>query len=601
MKQKYLLKIALLILLSFAINQNIKAQSAGDIAFVGFNVETTIGEKDFSIVVLTSLAANSEIYIADRALDGLGGLEATEGTLLWSSGNSVINAGTVVVFSNVNDDTTRTVSIGSVTEPDAGFNPTDKEGIFIYTGTDENTVTSFIYGLQIGNDDSETGDLTGSGLVLGTSFIVVDNSASPDGGYYNGSKNNQNVYNDYLSLISNKTNWTTTTGNGYTLTIPFSQEAFTINTTNWTGGTSSVWNLAGNWDNGIPTEDSNAIIPDTANDPIITSSLNTGNITLSPNANLTITGSITNKGLTTINSGATLIATGSLSGTVTYNRALTNGSQWYYMSSPVVGENYNNTWVTNNSIPSSTQDVDNRGVSWYDNSSSDTDSDGASTVDSATGFWRYMEVDTSTPFEVGRGYGIIRSGAGNVSFTGTGIYNSDQTFLLTQGVNNFNLIGNPFTAFVTLGTFYTTNSANIDTDFYFWNGSSYTTKTSGADSAYEIAPGQGFFVEATSAANVTFEIADASHQSSDTFQKSTNTRPEIILTASQENNERFARILYIDNTTKGYDAGYDGKLFGGVSYSFSLYSDLVESDGKKYQLQSLPNSDHENMVIPIGS
>ncbi|AOW18734.1 hypothetical protein LPB03_15295 [Polaribacter vadi] len=356
--------------------------------------------------------------------------------------------------------------------------------------------------------------------------------------------------------------------------LPFS-------TLTWTGATDNSWTTGSNWSTGTaPTASDDVQILKTSNQPTVSTAVTVNSAT--------------------INSGATLISTGTLSGTVTYNRALTNGSQWYYMSSPVIDENYNNTWVTNNAIPSSTQDVDNRGISWYDNSSSDTDSDGASTADSATGFWRYMEEGTSSPFAVGRGYGIIRSGAGNISFTGTGIYNSDQTFLLTQGVNNFNLIGNPFTAFITLGTFYTTNSANIDTDFYFWNGSSYTTKTSSADSAYEIAPGQGFFVEATSAANVTFEIADASHQSSDTFQKSTNTRPEIILTASQGNNERFARILYIDNTTKGYDAGYDGKLFGGVSYSFSLYSDLVESDGKKYQLQSLPNSNHENMVIPIG-
>ena len=60
------------------------------------------------------------------------------------------------------------------------------------------------------------------------------------------------------------------------------------------------------------------------------------------------------------------------------------------------------------------------------------------------------------------------------------------------------------------------------------------------------------------------------------------------------------RILYIDGTTTGYDLGYDGKLFGGVSHSFVAYSDLVDSDGNNYQTQVLPNSDHENMVIPIG-
>jgi hypothetical protein len=584
MKQKNLLKIALQLLLAFAINQNIKAQSTGDLGFVGFNAD---GDDDFSLVALADISASTTIYIKDEA-----------GFITWDTGASTINAGTIITFTDVDaaSNPLLGVSTGNISK-DETFNwKASGEAIFVYIGTDKDTPTTYITGMV---NSTTVEDLTGTGLTAGVDFLQLNLFANSDGGVYSASRSDQTIYSDYLSNLVTASNWDIDNSDGEVF-LPFSQEAFTINTTNWTGATSSVWNLAGNWDNGIPTEDSNVIIPDTANDPIITSSLNTGNITLNSNANLTITGSITNKGLTTINSSATLISTGTLSGTVNYSRALINGSQWYYMSSPVIDENYNNTWVTNNAILSSTQDVDNRGISWYNNSSSDTDSDGASTADSATGFWRYMEAGSSTPFEVGRGYGIIRSGAGNVSFTGTGIYTSDQTFLLTQGVNNFNLIGNPFTAFITLGTFYTTNSANIDTDFYFWNGSSYTTNTSGADSAYEIAPGQGFFVEATSAANVTFEIADASHQSSDTFQKSTNTRPEIILTASQENNERFARILYIDNTTKGYDAGYDGKLFGGVSYSFSLYSDLVESDGKKYQLQSLPNSNHESMVIPVG-
>jgi hypothetical protein len=42
-------------------------------------------------------------------------------------------------------------------------------------------------------------------------------------------------------------------------------------------------------------------------------------------------------------------------------------------------------------------------------------------------------------------------------------------------------------------------------------------------------------------------------------------------------------------------------LFGGVTQSFALYSHLVsDSEGKHFQLQSLPKDNYENMVIPIG-
>ena len=42
-------------------------------------------------------------------------------------------------------------------------------------------------------------------------------------------------------------------------------------------------------------------------------------------------------------------------------------------------------------------------------------------------------------------------------------------------------------------------------------------------------------------------------------------------------------------------------MFGGVSHPFALYTHLVSgSEGKHFQLQSLPKDNYENMVIPIG-
>lgn len=605
MKQKDFLKIAFLLLFTIPI---LNAQSAGDIAFVGFNAD---GDKDFAIVTLADISAGSTIYFTDDETTGVGSpsaLAGSEGTITWNTGSNIIKAGTVVVFTDLDNsaNTSFGVSIGSITRS-GSFNPgASKDGIIAFLGTDSSTPTTYIAAIQIGNDNIHLGPfdgdgitLTNTGLVIGTSIIVVDNSASPDGGYYSGSRSSETSYSDYYSEIETNGNWTTHGSDGESL-LPFSQEAFTINTTTWTGGNSSVWNLAGNWDNGIPTEDSNVIIPDTANDPIITSTLNAGNITLNANANLTISGSITNKGLTTINSGATIIATGTLSGVVTYNRNLANGSQWYNISSPVVNESFDDTWVTNNSIASGQNN--NRGVSWYDNTSYDTDIDGAGS-DTETANWRYLQAGNNGTFNTAQGYSIIRTGFGNVSFSGTGIYTSTQTFGITQGASNsYNLVGNPFTAYLNLGDFLTDNPVTTvltASEAYFWNGTDYDTRTSALHSSYEIAPGQGFFVEAAANTNITFDIDDVSHQGTDTFQKSS--RPEIHLLVSDGSTSRYANVYYIDGTTTGFDTGYDGKLFGGVSQSFALYTHLVSGNqGVNYQLQSLPNSDHENMVIPVG-
>ena len=66
-------------------------------------------------------------------------------------------------------------------------------------------------------------------------------------------------------------------------------------------------------------------------------------------------------------------------------------------------------------------------------------------------------------------------------------------------------------------------------------------------------------------------------------------------------NNRTAEIYYIAETSTGFDTGYDGKLFGGVSNSFAIYSQLIsDNNGNNYAIQSLPNFDYENMIIPIG-
>ena len=362
----------------------------------------------------------------------------------------------------------------------------------------------------------------------------------------------------------------------------------TLNPTqvSWDGSSSTNWSNALNWATGsVPISSDNVYISSgLINYPTVTSVVTVNYLTIA--------------------SGATLKATNTFTANVTYNRTLTNGSQWYYMSSPVAVETYNDSWATANSVTSGQNN--NKGLSWYDNTSYDTDT-GAG--DTETGYWRYLQSDDSNTglFNVGQGYGVITSSSTTVTFIGTGINTSSQTSPITTGISNFNLVGNPFTSFLNLGDFYVDNPKTTvlaETEAYFWNGSSYDTKTSGLHSTYEIAPGQGFFIEAAVDTNLTFDISDTNHladtaEGADTFQKSS--RPEIHLFLSDGATSRYSNFYYIDGTTTGFDSGYDGKLFGGVTQSFALYSHLVSSsEGKYFQLQSLPKDNYENMVIPIG-
>ena len=80
------------------------SQSTGDIAFIGFNTDA---DKDFSIVALADISANTTIYITDDETTGIGSPSAlfgSEGTITWSTGGNDIKAGTVVVFTDIDNN-----------------------------------------------------------------------------------------------------------------------------------------------------------------------------------------------------------------------------------------------------------------------------------------------------------------------------------------------------------------------------------------------------------------------------------------------------------------------------------------------------------------
>ena len=176
----------------------------------------------------------------------------------------------------------------------------------------------------------------------------------------------------------------------------------------------------------------NGSIPDTAHDVVIDNNVTvnqddtvasitvsaTNSLTLNATHGLTVSGNLTNNGTITASSGASLIVGGTSTGNITYNVNVTD-TNWHLIASPVSDEQYNDAWVTANSIPTSTLDVDNKAIATYDNTSLDTDSDGAGTSDSATGHWRYFEGGTDVTFGSGIGYSLKRTASGNYTFTGT--------------------------------------------------------------------------------------------------------------------------------------------------------------------------------------
>jgi hypothetical protein len=161
-------------------------------------------------------------------------------------------------------------------------------------------------------------------------------------------------------------------------------------------------------------------------------------------------------------------------------------------------------------------------------------------------------------------------------------------------------VSNPYTSYINSGTFLTENTANLVSEtIWLWDPVNENYQTKVTLDAYTLSPGQGFFVRA-SGASVNF-IESNQSSGTDNFQKSGSTRPEVNLMITDGALNRFAKLYYLENATKGFDNGYDGETFGGIANSLDVFTHLVsDSEGKNFQIQSLPNADYENMVVPVG-
>ncbi|WP_296635722.1 T9SS type A sorting domain-containing protein [Polaribacter sp.] len=362
---------------------------------------------------------------------------------------------------------------------------------------------------------------------------------------------------------------------------------FASSSARWSGATDTDWATTTNWVSGaVPGASDNVTIPSgLSNYPTAAAAVTVASITIDAGAAFTANDAVTAN--VTIESGGSFIATSTVTGTVTYNRGI-DTNNWHLVSSPVSGETMTDI-AANNSLLTNGSSV----VSFaaYDN-----------TQAVAADRWSYFASGASTTLTDGKGYSTKAADTGDLSFAGS-FNDADVTIALTQGGasgTNFNALGNPFTSYVNTGTFLTNETADLDSEtIWVWDqeNSAYATKVT--ENAFKLAPGQGFFVEASSTNDVTFTEAMQSHETTDTFLKSS--KSEIKLNITDGTSNRYAEIYYIEGATTGFDNGYDGKLFGGFSHDLAVYSKLIAgTNDNKYQIQSLPNTDLEAIVVAIG-
>ena len=188
---------------------------------------------------------------------------------------------------------------------------------------------------------------------------------------------------------------------------------------------------------------------------------------------------------------------------------------------------------------------------------------------------------------------------------------------ISDAGDRFNLVGNPYFAYLHANTaadaannLLTVNNNVLDEQtIWIWNNA----KSGGAgfetynlsDASLRIQPLQAFFVKAKSGGGTAqpFSISKImrSHTKAGAFLKSSNDRFEIDLSITTAGKTASTSIRYIDNMTADFDNGYDSSIFSGYSSALEVYSGLVQGNStKKLAKQSLPNTNYQDLVVPIG-
>lgn len=368
----------------------------------------------------------------------------------------------------------------------------------------------------------------------------------------------------------------------------------------WTGTIDADWTKTGNWSNGLPAVNKDVKIPNTSTKPILNSAVIVDNLSIETSAQLTLNESaalsikqnLTNNGSLNINStslkSGSLIVDGISIGNITYNRAVT--ANWHLVSSPVIDQMYNDLWISENSIASSANNVNRKGVGFYNNSFG----------------WEYFLAGQSSIFTQGKGYTVLRSEPGNISFTGS-LSTINKTIDITKGSNNsYNLLGNIFASYIPINNdadasnnFLTVNASSLsEQTVWLWDGVSYNAVNHAEASKY-LAPGQAFFVSSkTSGTTVNFTKEMQNHQTGN-FLKSKESKAEIKLTISSEKESSTTTIFYIEGASVEFDNGFDSSSYSAVSREFEIYTKLItEKDNRNLAIQSLPKE--YSLIIPVG-
>ncbi|MCB2220241.1 MAG: fibronectin type III domain-containing protein [Bacteroidetes bacterium] len=349
-------------------------------------------------------------------------------------------------------------------------------------------------------------------------------------------------------------------------------------TSTWTGATSTVWNDAGNWDNGIPSSMTDVTIPNVTNQPVVGLSSVCNDITMDPLTQLTVNNGV----ILTINGDLMLLASASGEASIveyggvnvlgnTSVEQYIEGSRWNFVSYPL--------------------DMPNTSVYeglflryWVE----------------ATSDWQYI-IDPDSALTVGQGYSTYTTtAAGDVTITydagdlNTGAINLPVEY--SGSSDGWNVVGNPYPSAVDWDDASWVKT-NIDAAIYVWDGTQYLVwnglfgdLTDGVIPAY-----QSFYTKA-SAASPVLQVNNASRVHGPSPYKSSEVSNLIDVRVVGNGYDDITYINFNEGATAVYDSQFDAIKMFGIEEAPQLYS-ITENE--ILSINTLPEY-YPGMVIPLG-
>ncbi|MEN8121559.1 MAG: putative Ig domain-containing protein [Bacteroidota bacterium] len=406
-------------------------------------------------------------------------------------------------------------------------------------------------------------------------------------------------------------------------------QVFTIgsvvaNDISWTGNTDTDWATGTNWDDGyMPSSMIDRVtIPNTINQPIITSSAVVGDLTinadavLSVNSNfsLTVNGDFVNNGTLNLKASnnhdpsGSFIPMGSVSGAVNVE-LYTSADKWYYIMSPITTTfSYS---VIDNSPPPNI---------YYHYSYDETyncpvtipNSDPSNWEVTEHEFWRAW-VYPGSVVEPETGYIISDDVDKTITFSGS-IKTDDYTTALTLTQNDGNgdaydgwsLIGNPYTSALDWdnaaidktnigGAVYYYSNVNDNYDYYL-DGSTFLN-----NATRYIPAMQAFFVKATADGNLTIPKTARVHNEQKRYKSAGQADQldfmKVKLSANNFTDESILR--FHDNATNGFDSQLDAyKRFTSNKAVPQVYFKLNDNK-ESLAINSLPVQNYD-LTVQLG-